>query len=88
MGFRRSKQMDRRKKLNAKVGKASAHAVARTLSAAPSGRCCPAASASASPSAAPSCANRKLFLFDEPLSNLDAALRVNTRSRSPGCIAA
>ena len=38
-----------------------------------------AASASASPSAAPSCANPKLFLFDEPLSNLDAALRVNTR---------
>jgi multiple sugar transport system ATP-binding protein len=39
---------------------------------------CPAASASASPSAAPSCA-AQLFLFDEPLSNLDAALRVNTR---------
>ena len=28
----------------------------------------------------------KVFLFDEPLSNLDAALRVNTSaSRSPGC---
>ena len=39
----------------------------------------PAASASASPSAAPSCARPKLFLFDEPLSNLDAALRVATR---------
>ena len=37
----------------------------------------PAASASASPSAAPSCASRQLFLFDEPLSNLDAALRVH-----------
>ena len=36
----------------------------------------PAASASASPSAAPSCATRSVFLFDEPLSNLDAALRV------------
>ena len=27
----------------------------------------------------PSCATRKYFLFDEPLSNLDAALRVQTR---------
>ena len=39
----------------------------------------PAASASASPSAAPSCAIPKVFLFDEPLSNLDAALRVGMR---------
>ena len=39
----------------------------------------PAASASASPSAAPSSASPSVFLFDEPLSNLDAALRVNTR---------
>ena len=39
----------------------------------------PAASASASPSAAPSCASRKVFLFDEPLSNLDAELRVQMR---------
>jgi alpha-glucoside transport system ATP-binding protein len=39
----------------------------------------PAASASASPSAAPSCRDPKVFLFDEPLSNLDAALRVATR---------
>ena len=39
----------------------------------------PAASASASPSAAPSCASPKVFLFDEPLSNLDAALRVEMR---------
>jgi ABC-type sugar transport system ATPase subunit len=46
-----------------------------TASPAPS----PAASASASPSAAPSCATPKIFLFDEPLSNLDAALRVATR---------
>ena len=36
----------------------------------------PAASASASRSAARSCASPKVFLFDEPLSNLDAALRV------------
>ena len=38
-------------------------------------RSCPAASASASPWAAPSCAIRDVFLFDEPLSNLDAKLR-------------
>ena len=39
----------------------------------------PAASASASRSAAPSCATRSVFLFDEPLSNLDAKLRVQMR---------
>ena len=39
----------------------------------------PAASASASRSAARSCATREVFLFDEPLSNLDAALRVQMR---------
>ena len=39
-----------------------------------------AASASASPWAAPSCATRKVFLFDEPLSNLDAKLRVQMRT--------
>ena len=39
----------------------------------------PAASASASRSAAPSCASRSIFLFDEPLSNLDAELRVQMR---------
>ena len=39
----------------------------------------PAASASAWRSAAPSCASPTAFLFDEPLSNLDAALRVNMR---------
>jgi multiple sugar transport system ATP-binding protein len=39
---------------------------------------CPAASASVSPSAGHR-ARTALFLFDEPLSNLDAALRVQTR---------
>ena len=39
----------------------------------------PAGSASASRSAARSCAIRKVFLFDEPLSNLDAKLRVQMR---------
>ena len=38
-----------------------------------------AASASASPSAARSCASPGVFLFDEPLSNLDAELRVQMR---------
>ena len=37
------------------------------------------ASVSALRSAGPSCAIPKVFLFDEPLSNLDAALRVATR---------
>ena len=40
---------------------------------------CPAASASAWPWAAPSCASPPVFLFDEPLSNLDAKLRAQTR---------
>ena len=39
----------------------------------------PAASASAWPSAGPSSASPSVFLFDEPLSNLDAALRVQMR---------
>ena len=43
-------------------------------------RRCPAASASASPWAAPSCAQPKAFLFDEPLSNLDARLREQMRA--------
>ncbi len=42
-----------------------------------------AGSGSASRWAAPSCASRQVFLFDEPLSNLDAKLRVHdARSRS------
>ncbi len=40
---------------------------------------CRAASASAWRSAARSCASRDVFLFDEPLSNLDAALRGQMR---------
>ena len=40
---------------------------------------CPAASASGSPSAGPSCANRAFSRSTNPLSNLDAALRVQTR---------
>ena len=40
----------------------------------------PAASSSASRSAAPWCVTRKAFLMDEPLSNLDAKLRVQMRS--------
>ena len=49
------------------------------LSGPPPAANCPAASASASPSAAPSCASPRPSCFDEPLSNLDAALRVNMR---------
>ena len=43
-------------------------------------RSCRAASASASRSAAPWCAIPKVFLMDEPLSNLDAKLRVHMRT--------
>jgi multiple sugar transport system ATP-binding protein len=42
-------------------------------------RSCPAASASAWPWPAPSWAGPRLFLMDEPLSNLDAKLRAQTR---------
>jgi multiple sugar transport system ATP-binding protein len=42
-------------------------------------RSCRAGSASGSRSAARSSRSRKLFLLDEPLSNLDAALRLRTR---------
>ena len=42
----------------------------------------PAASASAWRSAARSCAARKVFLLDEPLSNLDAALRLGGARRA------
>jgi sn-glycerol 3-phosphate transport system ATP-binding protein len=42
-------------------------------------RSSPAASASAWPWAAPSCASPQVFLFDEPLSNLDAKLRAQMR---------
>ena len=41
---------------------------------------CPAASASAWPWAVPLSAPRQVFLFDEPLSNLDAKLRVQMRA--------
>ena len=40
----------------------------------------PAASASGWPWPGPSCASPQVFLMDEPLSNLDAALRVQTRA--------
>ena len=50
-------------------------ATARSQAAASS----PAVSGNASRSAAPSCATRRIFLFDEPLSNLDAELRVQMR---------
>ena len=40
---------------------------------------CPVASGSASRWAERSCVSRKAFLFDEPLSNLDALLRAEMR---------
>ena len=44
-------------------------------------RRCPAGSGSGWPWAAPSSASPQVFLMDEPLSNLDAKLRVQTRSQ-------
>ena len=44
-------------------------------------RPCPAGSGSAWPWAGPSSASPRVFLMDEPLSNLDAKLRVQTRSQ-------
>jgi ABC-type sugar transport system ATPase subunit len=52
----------------------------RALSRPQAPRSCRAASASASPWAAPSCASPAVFLFDEPLSNLDAKLRTQMRA--------
>ena len=51
----------------------------RTWTASP--RPCPAVSASAWPWAGRSCASPQVFLMDEPLSNLDAKLRVQTRTQ-------
>ena len=65
--------------IDARVASAARIAGNRRICSSASPASSPAASASASPSAAPSSRNRKAFLFDEPLSNLDAALRVRTR---------
>ena len=59
-------------------GRARSSTSANCSSGAP--RSCPAASASASRWAAPSCAHPEVFLFDEPLSNLDAKLRTQMRT--------
>ena len=56
-----------------------AHPRARARCSTASRASSPAVSASASPWGAPSCASRRAFLFDEPLSNLDAKLRVQMR---------
>ena len=67
--------------IDAKVAKAAATLNLTEYSRPPAARSSPAASASASPSAAPSSAQPKVFLFDEPLSNLDADLRVEHAGR-------
>ena len=59
--------------------RASPHCCRSTRCSSASRRSFPAASASASRWAAPWCAIPLLFLFDEPLSNLDAKLRVEMR---------
>ena len=70
---------DRRPRSTSKV------ATRPTSSASPNGSTAspdssPAASGSGSPWAGPSCASRRVFLMDEPLSNLDAKLRVQMRA--------
>ena len=65
--------------IDKKVAEAAARPQPHQLSRPPAAASSPAASASASPSAAPSCASPTAFLFDEPLSNLDAALRGTMR---------
>ena len=61
-------------------GRGGAHPRHRARCWSASRRRCPAASGSAWRWAAPSCAIPKVFLFDEPLSNLDAKLRVQMRT--------
>ena len=58
-------------------GRRARHRAASSASGPSSSR---AGSGSASRSGAPSCASRRCFLFDEPLSNLDAKLRVEMRA--------
>ena len=73
-------------------GRRRSSASSTCSSARPTGS--PAARCSASRSAAPSCATRRVFLMDEPLSNLDAKLRevlraelkdLQARSGRPSC---
>ena len=66
--------------IDARVKARGGAAAYRALSRPSSRRSCRAASASASPWAAPSSVTRKVFLFDEPLSNLDAKLRGQVRA--------
>ena len=65
--------------IDARVAQGRKHPGARAVPASASRASSRAASASASPWAAPSCASPQVFLFDEPLSNLDAKLRVQMR---------
>jgi lactose/L-arabinose transport system ATP-binding protein len=62
-----------------RVSRAAVDPASRAASARASRAASRAASASASPSAAPSVRHPEVFLFDEPLSNLDAELRVQMR---------
>ena len=65
--------------IDVRVKKAAEHPGTGRHCSSASRASCPAASASAWRWAAPSCASRPVFLFDEPLSNLDAKLRAQTR---------
>ena len=66
----------RKARSSARVDEAARDPRARAAARPQAARRSPAASASASRWAAPSCASPTVFLFDEPLSNLDAKLRV------------
>ena len=80
MGFslkiaKRPQARDRRAR-----GRGQRHPSSRRSPRPASPRSSPAASASASRWAGRSCASREVFLFDEPLSNLDAKLRAQMRT--------
>ena len=66
--------------IDTRVKRRGAHARPRAAARPQAARRSPAASASASPWAARSCASPQAFLMDEPLSNLDAKLRVQMRA--------
>ena len=66
--------------IDARVAEAARHPRASASCSTAGPRSSRAASASASRWAAPSCASREVFLFDEPLSNLDAKLRAQMRT--------
>ena len=81
MGFALKIAGEDKATINQKVEEAADASSTCPATSTASRRTSPAASASASRWAARSCAARSAFLMDEPLSNLDAKLRVQMRTR-------